>query len=124
MKQQRPLSPHIQIYRMMFTMLMSMAHRVSGMALYLGSVVFILFLVTLACSEGAFLALQGVLASLPAKIVLFLFSWALLHHALGGVRHFIWDFGRGFGLVSIEWFARLTLILSTLGNILLWVVVS
>ena len=54
------------------------------------------------------------------KFALFLFTWAFFHHLFGGIRHFIWDTGRGFGLNSIEWLARLTVILSFLSTLIIW----
>jgi succinate dehydrogenase / fumarate reductase cytochrome b subunit len=63
-----------------------------------------------------------VFASIPGRLVLFLFSWSLIHHMLGGIRHLIWDTGRGLDLVNIELFAWATIIGSTVLTILVWVV--
>ena len=54
------------------------------------------------------------------KFALFLFTWVFFHHLFGGIRHFIWDFGLGFDLNSIEWLARLTALFSFLSASLLW----
>ncbi len=105
----RPLSPHLQIYRPMLTMMMSIAHRLSGGALYLGLAGAAGWLWALAAGPRSYAAAQGLIASPPGQVILFAFTWALMHHMLGGLRHFLWDTGRGFGPASIEWLARATL---------------
>ena len=118
---ERPLSPHLQIYRPMLTMMMSIAHRLTGMALYAGSLLVAWWLVATASGEEAYALYQAVAGSILGQIVLVGFTWALLHHAIGGIRHLIWDAGRGYGLRQVEWMARLTLALSVLGTALVWV---
>ena len=61
-------------------------------------------------------------AASPAALLLFLFSWSLIHHMLGGIRHLIWDTGHGLDKVSIEIFAWATIIGSTTLTVLVWVV--
>jgi succinate dehydrogenase / fumarate reductase cytochrome b subunit len=106
----RPLSPHLQIYRPMLTMLMSIAHRITGSALYVGTLLFAWWLIALAAGPEAFDVFQGFIGSVLGRLVLFAFTWALFHHMLGGLRHLLWDTGRGFGLGTIEALARLTLV--------------
>jgi succinate dehydrogenase cytochrome b subunit len=117
---QRPLSPHLQIFRLMFTMMMSIAHRLTGMALYFGSILLVWWLTAAATGPDYFNLVQDVLGSWPGQIVLFGLSWALFHHFLGGIRHLIWDTGRGFNLATVELTARLTLAGSILLTIVLW----
>ena len=119
----RPLSPHLQIYRPMLTMMMSIAHRLTGMALYLGSLLVAWWLIATASGEQAYTLYQAVAGSIVGQIILIGFTWALLHHMLGGIRHLIWDAGRGFELPWLEWMARLTLALSLLGTVLVWALV-
>jgi succinate dehydrogenase / fumarate reductase cytochrome b subunit len=116
----RPLSPHLQIYRPMLTMMMSIAHRITGAALAAGFLLLAWWLV--AASEGpeAYAKVARAFASVPGQVVLFLYSWALLHHMLGGIRHLIWDTGAGLDRTSIEAFAWTTLIGSTALNLVLW----
>ena len=89
----RPLSPHLSIYRPMLTMLMSIAHRITGAALYVGTLLLIWYLVAAASGEAAFATVSWFLRSFLGQLVLFGFTFALLHHFFGGVRHLIWDFG-------------------------------
>lgn len=105
----RPLSPHLQIYRPMLTMMMSIAHRITGVALYAGTLLLAWFLIAAASGGPAFATAAGVLDSLIGRLVLFGFTWALYHHLLGGIRHFIWDAGYGMDHPEREWLAKATL---------------
>lgn len=93
---QRPLSPHLTVYRPMPTMVMSILHRMTGAALYFGTVLLAVWLVAAANSVDAFGFVSWFFNSWPGRVVLFGYTWALMHHMLGGVRHFVWDFGFGF----------------------------
>jgi succinate dehydrogenase / fumarate reductase cytochrome b subunit len=117
---ERPLSPHLQIYRPMLTMMMSIAHRISGAANAAGFVLLAGWLVAVATGPDAYAEVSSVFASIPGRIVLFLFTWSLVHHMLGGIRHLIWDTGSGLDKTSIEVFAWLTIIGSTVLTILVW----
>ena len=118
---ERPLSPHLQIYRPMLTMMMSIAHRISGAALATGFLLLAWWLVAIAAGPEQYATVASFFASIVGRGLLFLYSWALIHHMLGGIRHLIWDTGHGLDLVSIEWFAWATIIGSTVLNVLLWV---
>ncbi len=118
----RPLSPHLQIYRPMLTMMMSILHRITGAALYAGTLVLAWWLVAAATGPGAFAMAQAFLGSWFGKLVLFGYTWALMHHMLGGIRHFIWDTGRGFGVEEREWLAKASLAGSLLLTVLIWAV--
>jgi succinate dehydrogenase / fumarate reductase, cytochrome b subunit len=115
----RPLSPHLQIYRPMLTMMMSIAHRITGVALYFGTLLLAWFLIAVSAGGGAYDAAAYCLNSIAGKLVLFGFTWALFHHLLGGIRHAIWDTGHGLEHPQREWLARATL----LGGIVLTVTV-
>ena len=117
----RPLSPHLQIYRPMLSMMMSIVHRVTGGALYVGSLLIVVWLVSAAAGPSAFATAQEIYGSLLGQLVLFGYTWALIHHALGGVRHLIWDVGRGFG-PERELLYRATLGGSIALTILIWIV--
>jgi succinate dehydrogenase / fumarate reductase cytochrome b subunit len=119
---ERPLSPHLQIYRPMLTMTMSIVHRITGAALYFGTVILALWLIAAASGKTNFDVAQAVLGSFLGRIVLFGYTWALLHHMLGGIRHLIWDTGRGFGPEARELLAKITLAGSIVLTILVWIV--
>ncbi len=118
---ERPLSPHLQIYRWTWTMTMSVFHRVTGSAMYVGISLFAIWLVALASGPRAFDAVHGFFGSWFGMLVPFGFTWVLMHHMLGGVRHLIWDFGHGMEPGSRVWMARLTLIGSVGLTLLLWI---
>ena len=121
-KARRPLSPHLQIYRPMLTMMMSIAHRISGAALAIGFVLLAWWLIAVSSGPDAFATVNIFFASILGRFVLFLFSWALIHHMLGGIRHLIWDTGHGLDKTSIEIFAWGTIIGSTALTLLVWTI--
>jgi succinate dehydrogenase / fumarate reductase cytochrome b subunit len=94
-KANRPLSPHLSIYRWRLTMAVSIAHRVTGAGLYAGTLLLVWWLAAAASGPDAFALANAVLGSWPGLVVLFGYSWALIHHMLGGLRHLVWDFGVG-----------------------------
>ncbi len=119
---QRPLSPHLQIYRPMLTMMMSIVHRATGAALYFGTLLVIWWLVALAAGPDHFSYVQDIAGSWFGRLVLFGYTWALVHHALGGLRHLVWDTGRGFDLELVEWMARLNLAGSVVITVVIWLI--
>ncbi len=118
----RPLSPHLQIYRPMLTMMMSIVHRITGLGLYFGIVLLVWWLTAASISDGYFDFVQGFFGHWFGRLLLFGFTWALIHHALGGLRHLLWDTGRGFDLTLVEWLARANLAGSIVLTLLLWVI--
>ena len=122
LKANRPLSPHIFIYRWPVTMVMSILHRITGSALYAGTALLAWWLIAAATSENAFAIASGVLGSWLGLLVLFGYSWAILLHALGGIRHLVWDFGVGLGKEARNALAWGTLIGSAVLTVLLWAV--
>jgi succinate dehydrogenase / fumarate reductase cytochrome b subunit len=118
----RPLSPHLSIFRPILTMMMSIVHRITGAALYFGTLLLVWWLIAAASGPNAFATVQWVMGSLIGRLVLFGYTWALIHHALGGIRHLIWDVGYGFGAKERELLVRLGLIGSIGLTILLWIV--
>jgi succinate dehydrogenase / fumarate reductase, cytochrome b subunit len=119
--QSRPLSPHLQIYRPTMTMTMSIVHRITGAGLYVGTLLLAWWLIAAAMGPDAYSAFQSFIGSWLGKLVLLGYTWALIHHLLGGLRHFIWDVGRGFDLPVANSMARATLIGSILLTILVWI---
>ncbi len=118
----RPLSPHLQIYRPMLTMMMSIMHRITGVGLYFGIVLLVWWLTAASISDGYFDFVQGFFGHWFGRLLLFGFTWVLIHHALGGLRHLLWDTGRGFDLNLIEWLARANLAGSIVLTLLLWII--
>ena len=119
---QRPLSPHMTIYRWPITMTMSILHRVTGGALYFGTLLLAAWLISAAVGEECFNAVNAVFGSWIGQLVLFGYTWALLHHLAGGVRHFIWDTGAGLEKHTASKIAWATVVFSVIATILVWVV--
>jgi succinate dehydrogenase / fumarate reductase cytochrome b subunit len=97
----RPLSPNIQIYRPQLTSVLSIANRISGVALSLGAVGLVIWLTAAAIGPRAYGEVQGVVASWGGRIALFGFTFAVFLHLCGGIRHLVWDTVHGFELRSI-----------------------
>jgi succinate dehydrogenase / fumarate reductase cytochrome b subunit len=106
----------------MLTMMMSIAHRLTGAALYFGSILMVWWLTAAAAGTDYFAFVQGIFASWAGQLMLFGFTWALVHHLIGGIRHLIWDTGRGFDLPTVERMAQFNLAGSIIITIVLWVV--
>ena len=101
-------------------MVMSILHRITGAALYFGTLILAAWLLAAATGPDAFALVNGILASLPGKLVLLGYTWALMHHMMGGLRHFIWDTGRGFSLSTVNFLSWLTIIGSLVLTVLVW----
>ncbi len=99
---ERPLSPHLQIYAPLINMVMSIVHRITGAALYLGSLLLALWLIAAATGPGAYDYVLSWFGTWLGNLVLLGYTWALMHHMLGGIRHFIWDTGHGYDLKMID----------------------
>jgi succinate dehydrogenase cytochrome b subunit len=117
----RPLSPFMT-YRWTLTMALSIVHRATGVALYVGTLLMAWWLIAAASGPVAYANIQGFTSSWIGRLVLLGYTWALLHHMLGGIRHFIWDLGYGFGPTEREWLTRATLIGSITLTVVIWVI--
>lgn len=116
----RPLSPHLQVYRPIINMVMSIFHRITGVALYAGAIGLAWWLFAAAHGPDYFNYVSSLFATLPGQIILFGFTWVLLHHMIGGLRHFVWDLGYGFDLKTVDILSWGTLVLSVSLTALIW----
>lgn len=119
-KAARPLSPHLQVYKMSVSMVMSIVHRITGAGLYFGTALVVWLLLAAASGPEQYAYVTGWLTWWPFQIVLLGYTWALLHHLAGGLRHFIWDTGRGFDLKTVDRLAWGSLAFSVTGTLLIW----
>lgn len=101
-KRERPLSPHLQVYKLPMTALMSILHRMTGAALAIGTILVIAILLSAATGEGAYNDVMGFVGSWFGMILLFGWSVALFYHTLNGIRHLIWDMGYLFKIKNAE----------------------
>jgi len=118
----RPLSPHLQVYKKMLSMMASITHRITGAALFFGFLLFIWWLLAAATGPAYFDFVDSLFATWLGQLVLFGFTWALMYHFLGGIRHLTWDTGHGFDLQVIEWIMRTNVIGSVVLTLLVWIV--
>jgi succinate dehydrogenase / fumarate reductase, cytochrome b subunit len=118
----RPLSPHLSVYRLTMTMAMSFAHRVSGVALYFGVLVLAWFLIAASADASAFAVFSEFIGSFIGRVVLFVVTWALFHHLVGGFRHIIWDAGYGLDAPLRDQMAWATLIGGFTLTVLVWII--
>ena len=100
----RPLSPHLQVYLPQFTTILSILHRLTGVALGIGALALVYWLAAAAAGPEWFEGATALAASWFGWLVLLGFTWALFFHLLNGIRHLFWDVGLGFELTT----ARLT----------------
>jgi succinate dehydrogenase / fumarate reductase cytochrome b subunit len=119
---ERPLSPHLFIYKPMLTMILSIVHRITGAGLYFGTLLMAWWLLAAASGPNAYAGIGAFMSSWPGRLILFGYTWALMHHMLGGIRHFIWDLGHGLGPGDRDRLARYNLIGSIVLTILIWII--
>jgi len=116
----RPLSPHLQVYRPAISMVMSIFHRLTGTALYIGMLMLAWWLIAAASGPEYYAVAMDWIGSVLGYLVLIGLSWAVFHHALGGLRHFLWDTGRGFEIPTVLRLSWATLIGSLTLTALFW----
>ena len=101
---------------------MSIVHRITGCALAAGTVLIACWLMASASGPGAYSTAQWLAGSWFGQLALLGYTWALLHHMLGGIRHFIWDTGAGLERDTRLLLAKGTLVGSVIGTVLIWIV--
>jgi len=121
---ERPLSPHIQIYRWPINMALSITHRATGIGLALGLILMTWWLLALASGPEAFATVQAVMGSWFGVLVLFLWTLALFYHLGNGVRHLIWDAGYGFEIETARTSAIAVLVFAGAMTVLTWLVIT
>lgn len=112
MNKNRPLSPHLEVYRLPLTGIISISHRMTGVMLSFGLVFFVYILAQISAGETAYLAMQDVLNFFLFKLVYWGFIYALFFHLCHGVRHLVWDTGTGFDKETMDKYAIIELVCS------------
>jgi len=120
--QNRPLSPHLSVYKLIPTMVMSIVHRITGGALYFGTLLVAWWLVAAAAGPQYFDFVNAVYGSIIGRLILLGYTWALLHHMLGGIRHLVWDTGRALDKDVTTKMAWGTLIASLSLTVIVWAI--
>jgi succinate dehydrogenase / fumarate reductase cytochrome b subunit len=117
----RPLSPHLQIYRPQITSVLSIAHRLTGLALVAGALLFAYWITSAAYGPEPFARAQRLLASWFGRLVLFGMTFSFFYHLLNGVRHLAWDAGWGYELPKLRLTGWLVVLASSGLTLLAWI---
>tara|TARA_A100001011_G_scaffold387177_1_gene464509 strand:- start:286 stop:663 length:378 start_codon:yes stop_codon:yes gene_type:complete len=117
----RPLSPHLQIYKWQITMIMSIGHRASGIALACGSLLVVIWLASLALGPNAYNYIHLIITHWFGQFVLFGYSLVIFYHLLNGIRHLSWDFGYGYEIKSVYFSGYLVFFLSFIFTLTIWI---
>ena len=123
MARQRPLSPHLQVYRPQLTSMMSITHRATGVTLTTGTMVLAAWLVAVALGGETYAMMALVVAHPLGQFVLFGYSAALIYHALNGIRHLTWDLGFGLTIPEVYRSGHIVLFLTFLLTACLWLAI-
>ena len=118
----RPLSPHLQVYRWPISMALSISHRVTGVGLALGTVLMTWWLLAAAAGPGSFALVQEFLGSVLGVVLLLGWSAALIFHLFTGIRHLLWDIGRGFDDRVYRASAWAVLAATAAATLIVWIV--
>jgi succinate dehydrogenase / fumarate reductase cytochrome b subunit len=121
-RRDRPTSPHIQIYRWQWTMALSILHRATGVALTVGTLLLTWWIVAAAAGPGQFAAAQSFIGSIVGQILLFGWTVALFYHLCNGIRHLLWDAGKGFELGTAHASAIVVLIATAALTVAAWLI--
>jgi succinate dehydrogenase / fumarate reductase cytochrome b subunit len=116
----RPLSPHLQVYKPQLTTFMSITHRATGIALAVGTLMLVCWLIAAATGESAFNEVQAFLGSIIGRLLLLGWSFALFYHMCNGLRHLFWDTGKGFEIETAYMTGRIVIAASILLTIGAW----
>ena len=117
----RPLSPHLQVYRLPLTAIISVTHRMTGVCLAFGLLAMPFVLMWIASGPEAYAAMQAVIDTFLGKLVLFGYSYALFFHLCHGIRHLFWDAGYGFEHDQLDRLVKIELAASVGLTLLVWV---
>jgi succinate dehydrogenase / fumarate reductase, cytochrome b subunit len=119
---ERPLSPHLQVYRWQLTSVLSILHRASGVALSVGTLLLVYWLIAAAAGPESFATAQGFIGSILGRVLLLGWSWALFYHLCNGIRHLFWDAGYGFELKDAYRSGWIVVAVSLIATALSWIV--
>ena len=118
---ERPLSPHLQIYKVELPMMLSGLHRITGIALSVGSLLLVAWIESAVYSAEAFAAMNRFLGSFIGQLMLFGWTFSLIYHSVSGVRHLLWDTGRLLEVKQIYSSSKFVLAITIVLTLLAWI---
>ena len=119
----RPLSPHLSIYKKVLTAVFSVLHRLTGIGLSIGSILITIWIAILALGPNYFFIFKAISTFLFFKIILFVWTIGLFFHLFNGIRYLFWSFGLGMELKTVYNSSYLVILLTFLSTIILWIAV-
>ena len=122
-KNNRPLSPHLTIYKPQITSLMSITHRITGVFQSIGLLIICIFLISLIFGSQIHNTLQIFVNHIVGKTFFIFYTFSLCYHLFNGIRHLAWDLGLGFNLNNVNYTGYATIILAFMLNFFIWLVV-
>jgi len=117
----RPLSPHLQVYRPQLTSMLSILHRITGVALAVGTLLLVYWLAAAAGGPESYAAAQGFIGSFFGQLLLFGWTVALFYHLANGIRHLFWDAGYGFELPTVQRSGQAVLAATAVLTVVSWI---
>ncbi len=120
----RPLSPHLQVYKPQITSVMSIAHRLTGFALSVGTLLFVAWLWSAAYNEDYYLFWQKLASQWWAHLLLAGWTFAIYYHLCNGIRHLFWDMGRGFDLKNVTRSGLLVVLVAITATLMTWLFIT
>ncbi|MFZ0486646.1 MAG: succinate dehydrogenase, cytochrome b556 subunit [Arenicellales bacterium] len=118
----RPLSPHLQVYRPQLTSVLSIAHRATGVVLTAGVPFFLYWVWSLTTGAEHYARAQSLFGSVPGRVLLLGFSYSLFYHLCNGIRHLVWDTGRSLELDAVYRGGRIVVAASVVLTLVTWLV--
>ena len=118
----RPLSPHLQVYKLPLPAVLSILHRITGVVLVVGTLLLVYWLGAIAAGPESYATAKSILGSFIGKVALLGWTWALFYHLVNGIRHLIWDAGYGFDIPVVYLSSKITLAVSFVLTALVWIV--
>ncbi len=117
----RPLSPHLQVYKLPLSAKLSILHRITGLALSGGAVVLVLWLFSLAYASTLAVDIYHFFSTVVGKIILMVWTFAFSYHFFNGIRHLFWDAGKGFEISQVNKSGWLVIIFALLSTAIIWI---
>ena len=117
---ERPMSPHLQVWRWHITMATSILHRATGVALYVGALIAAAWAVSLASGPEAYAGFKGMMGSPLGKLVMFGLTLSYFYHLANGIRHLVWDAGHGLDVKSANATAVVVFAFAAAATVAVW----
>ena len=122
MNNSRPLSPHLSVYRKVFTAVFSIFHRFTGVGLSLGSILITIWISMLALGPNYFFIFETLSNNIFFKLIIFIWILGLFYHLFNGIRYLIWSFGWAMDLNTVYFSGYIVIILTLLSTLLVWLI--